>query len=72
MEYCEGRSKPPMQQLGLLIEETRGELVFIGAALSSEVIGPREDDQGDARIYFGPVPLGAIDSVTLKLGPVAS
>ncbi len=50
----------------------QGELVFIGAALTGEVIGLMEDDQGDAQLYFGPVPLGVIDSVTLKLRPVAS
>ncbi len=50
----------------------QGELVFIGAALTGEVIGLTEDDQGDAQLYFGPVPLGMIDSITFKLRPVAS
>jgi len=45
----------------------QGELVFIGAALIGEVIGLMETDDGDAQVYFGPVPLGIIDGVTLKL-----
>jgi transposase InsO family protein len=50
----------------------QGELVFIGQALTGEVIGLREDDDnGDAQLYFGPVPLVVIDSVTFKLRPVA-
>lgn len=48
----------------------QGELVFIGAPLSGEVIGLCENDNGDAEAYFGPVHLGTIDGVTLKLRPV--
>jgi len=35
----------------------QGELVFIGEALINEVIGMLETDDGDAAVYFGPVPL---------------
>jgi putative transposase len=45
----------------------QGELVFIGEALIGEVIGLIETQDGDAEVYFGPVPLGVIDGVTLKL-----
>lgn len=45
----------------------QGELVFIGEALIGEVIGLVETDDGDAEVYFGPVPLGIIDGVTRKL-----
>jgi putative transposase len=45
----------------------QGELIFIGQALTGEVIGLIETDDGDAEAYFGPVPLGLIDGVTLKL-----
>jgi putative transposase len=45
----------------------QGELVFIGEALINEVIGLVETDDGDAGVYFGPLPLGIIDAVTLKL-----
>jgi putative transposase len=45
----------------------QGELVFIGAALIGEVVGLRENQQGDSELFFGPVPLGVIDAVTLKL-----
>jgi transposase InsO family protein len=45
----------------------QGELVFIGEALRGEVIGLMETDHGDGEVYFGPVPLGIIDAVTLKL-----
>jgi len=45
----------------------QGELVFIGEALINEVIGMLETDDGDAAVYFGPVPLGIIDGVTLRL-----
>jgi len=45
----------------------QGELVFIGEALIGEVIGLKETGDGDAELYFGPVPLGLIDGVTLKL-----
>jgi putative transposase len=49
----------------------QGELVFIGEALIGEVIGLIETDDGDAEVYFGPVPLGIIDGVSLKLLRVA-
>jgi putative transposase len=45
----------------------QGELIYISEALTSEVIGLCENDDGDAQVYFGPVPLGAIDAITLKL-----
>jgi hypothetical protein len=45
----------------------QGALVFIGEALIGEVIGLFETDDGDAEVYFGPVPLGIIDGLTLKL-----
>jgi len=48
----------------------QGERVFIGAALSGEVIGLRENQDGDSELFFGPVPLGVIDGVTLKLQKV--
>lgn len=48
----------------------QGELVFIAGPLSGEVIGLCENDNGDAEAYFGPVHLGTIDGVTLKLQPV--
>jgi putative transposase len=48
----------------------QGELVFIGQALSGEVIGLRETEHGDSALYFGPLPLGIIDGVTLKLEKV--
>jgi putative transposase len=50
----------------------QGELVFIGEALIGEVIGIRENQEGDGELYFGPVPLGLIDGVTLKLVRVRS
>jgi putative transposase len=49
----------------------QGELVFIGEALINQVIGLRENDDADAQVYFGPVPLGLIDGVTLKLNRAA-
>lgn len=45
----------------------QGELIFIGEALIGEVIGLLENDDGDAEVYFGPLPLGRIDAVSLKL-----
>ena len=48
----------------------QGELVFIAGPLSGEVIGLSEDHEGDAHAYFGPVKLGTIDGLTLKLTPV--
>ena len=45
----------------------QGELVFIGAALINELIGLRENADGEVEVHFGPIVLGAIDSVTLKL-----
>jgi len=49
----------------------QGELVFIGEALIGEVIGLIETEDGDAEVYFGPVPLGLIDGVSLKLSRLA-
>jgi putative transposase len=45
----------------------QGELVFISQALSGEVIGLRETDEGDAEAYFGPILLGLLDAITCKL-----
>ncbi len=45
----------------------QGELVLIGAALVNEVIGLRENADGEAAAYFGPIALGVIDGVTFKL-----
>jgi hypothetical protein len=45
----------------------QGELVFIGEALIGEVTGLIDTADGDAEVYFGPVPLGIIDGVSLKL-----
>ncbi len=45
----------------------QGALVFIGETLIDEVIGLVETDDGDAEVYFGPLPLGIIDGVSLKL-----
>lgn len=45
----------------------QGEMVFISQALIGEVIGLRETDEGDAEVYFGPISLGIIDAITLKL-----
>jgi transposase InsO family protein len=48
----------------------QGELVFIAGPLSGEVIGLREDDQGDATAYFGAVEPGTIDGLKLRFAPV--
>lgn len=45
----------------------QGEMVFVGEALINEVIGLMETEDGDAEVYFGPLALGTIDGVTLKL-----
>src|SRR5262249_46402962 len=45
----------------------QGELVFISEALCGEVIGLFENYNGDAQAYFGPVALGTIDAIALKL-----
>jgi hypothetical protein len=45
----------------------QGELLFVSEALSGETIGLREDHEGDAELYFGPLKLGVIDAITLKL-----
>jgi putative transposase len=44
-----------------------GALVFIGQALTGEIIGLREIDDARAAVYFGPLPLGIIDEVSGKL-----
>jgi transposase InsO family protein len=49
----------------------QGELIFIARPLVGEVIGLHEDNDGDAALYFGPVQLGTINSVTLKFEPCA-
>ena len=45
----------------------QGELVFIGEALRGEVIGLVETEDGNGEVYFGPLSLGLIDGVPLKL-----
>jgi transposase InsO family protein len=45
----------------------QGDKLFVSQALIGEVIGIRENQQGDGELYFGPVLLGVIDAVTLKL-----
>jgi putative transposase len=45
----------------------QGELVFIGEALRGEVIGLCENPHGDQEIYFGPLHLGTLDEVELRL-----
>jgi transposase InsO family protein len=45
----------------------QGELVFLTETLINEVVGIVETDDGDAEVYFGPLRLGLIDGVTLKL-----
>jgi len=47
----------------------QGEMVFIGQALTSQVVGLSETHDGDAEVYFGPIRLGIIDGVALKLNP---
>ena len=44
----------------------QGQLIFIARPLIGEVIGLRENDDGNAEAYFGPVHLGTINAVTLK------
>lgn len=45
----------------------QGELIFTGEALIGEVVGINENRDGDGELYFGPVPLGVIDGVALRL-----
>ena len=45
----------------------QGELVFLSEPLTNEVIGLAETDDGDAQVYFGPMMVGLIDGVSLKL-----
>jgi putative transposase len=45
----------------------QGELVYLSEALINEIVGLVETDDGDAEVYFGPVTLGLIDGVSLKL-----
>jgi transposase InsO family protein len=45
----------------------QGALLFLSEALSSEVVGVLETNEGDAEVYFGPMMLGLIDGVSLKL-----
>lgn len=45
----------------------QGEKVYISEALVSEVVGLRDTEEADAQVYFGPILLGVIDGITLKL-----
>ena len=45
----------------------QGESVFLSETLSNEVVGIVETDEGDAQAYFGPLLLGLIDGVSLRL-----
>lgn len=45
----------------------QGEFVFLSEPLANEVVGVVETDDGDAEVYFGPMMLGLIDGVSLKL-----
>jgi putative transposase len=45
----------------------QNELVFLSEPLANEVIGVVETNDGDAEVYFGPMMLGLIDGVSLKL-----
>jgi putative transposase len=45
----------------------QGESVFLSETLSNEVVGVVEIDDGDLEVYFGPMMLGLIDGVSLKL-----
>jgi hypothetical protein len=45
----------------------QGEALFLSETLSNEVVGLVETDEGDAEVYFGPMMLGLIDGVSLKL-----
>lgn len=45
----------------------QGELIYLSEALINEVIGLVETDEGDAEVYFGPMKLGLVDGVRLKL-----
>ncbi len=45
----------------------QGEAVFLSETLSNEVVGVVETDDGDAEVFFGPMRLGLIDGVSLKL-----
>jgi len=44
-----------------------GELIFVSLPLIGEIVGVKQTDNGDAELYFGPVPLGVIDRLTFKL-----
>ncbi len=44
-----------------------GELLFLCTPLIGEAVGIKQTDNGDAELYFGPVPLAIIDRITLKL-----
>ena len=49
------------------IKKWQGEFVFLSEPLANEVVGVVETDDGDAEVYFGPMMLGRIDGVSLKL-----
>jgi hypothetical protein len=57
--------------LGVELFKWQGELIFIARPLVGELIGLHENEDGDARVYFGAVELGTIDGVTLKFEPCA-
>lgn len=44
-----------------------GATVFISLPLVGEIVGIKQNPEGDDEVYFGPVPLAIIDHVTLKL-----
>ena len=44
-----------------------GASVFLSETLSNEVVGVVETDDGDAEVYFGPMLVGLIDGVSMKL-----
>ena len=44
-----------------------GETIFLSMALIGEVVGVKPADNGDAELYFGPIPLAVIDRYSLSL-----
>ncbi|HEY6292229.1 MAG TPA: IS481 family transposase [Terriglobia bacterium] len=45
----------------------QGESVFLTEVLRNEIVGVIETDDGNAEIFFGPLRLGLIDGVSLKI-----
>ena len=45
----------------------QGQALFLSETLTNEVVGVLETNDGDAEVYFGPMMLGLIDGVSLKL-----